>query len=152
MVPRTANGSSLEGHDQTCWCMHLALCLWTFGLLESSHRLVWQSARGGYYTCAVQMSIIMSYIWFLAKFYESLYLTVQIEECRMNSSAFIPKEGLGSSPEEIHSLRGLSGFMLGHLAPWKDFALVLYTHGQPGCPRPCAALSFFHDPHVKCRK
>lgn len=31
---------------------------------------------------------------------------------------------------------------LGHRAPsWKDFALVLYTHGQPGCPRPCAALS-----------
>ena len=22
-------------------------------------------------------------------------------------------------------------------APLKDFALVLYTHGQPGCPRPC---------------
>ena len=31
---------------------------------------------------------------------------------------------------------------LGHRTPsWKDFALVLYTHGQPGCPRPCAALS-----------
>ncbi|CAE7883771.1 SLC16A12 [Symbiodinium microadriaticum] len=48
--------------------------------------------------------------------------------CR-NDVAWAAEHGLEENPEWYPELR--------QGADWKDIALVLYVHGQPGCPRPC---------------
>ncbi|CAE7818930.1 SLC16A12 [Symbiodinium sp. CCMP2592] len=48
--------------------------------------------------------------------------------CR-NDVAWAAEHGLEENPEWYPELR--------QGANWKDIALVLYVHGQPGCPRPC---------------
>eukprot|EP00439_Symbiodinium_sp_Y106_P079257 s723_g17.t4 len=52
----------------------------------------------------------------------------ELTRCR-NDVAWAAEHGLEENPEWYPELR--------QGADWKDIALVLYVHGQPGCPRPC---------------
>lgn len=109
--PELRTGAPLKDmirRDDARMHARVALRLWTFGLLTSSHHLIWQSARGGYctFTSTDVHHHVLFDIWFPAQFYESISLCrLKNAECRLNSSAFIPKEGIGPSQEEIHSLR-----------------------------------------------